>query len=183
MRKAAVLVLLTAATAWGGAGMFLAEMGIGAGIGGGAFFGTYAFSVNLEEDWDFIVPSIAFMAGAGSGVYLAGELFDGRSGNPWTSLGVALGGAAVGTAVGATPGLLAAKGSGDEGRSEWAVFWGAVGGVAAGTAVSTSLYNLVKKPAAGGRSSLRLPTPAVSVLRRRPGENAPTLVYGCAWSF
>jgi len=183
MRRVAGLILLWAATAWGGAGMFMAEMGVGAGLGGGAFFGTYALTRSLDEGWEFLIPTFAFMGGTGTGVYVAGEVFDGRSAHPWVSFAGAVGGASLGTAAGVIPGVLAAWASEGEAESEWAIFFGAVAGVTLGSAGGAWLYNAVKEPAAEGRSALPTATPAVSVLPRRPGEAGPTLVYGCAWAF
>ncbi|MGD8718492.1 MAG: hypothetical protein PVH29_06665 [Candidatus Zixiibacteriota bacterium] len=183
MRLLGAGLLLWATAAFAGAGMFLGEMGVGAAVGGASFFGTYAFTNSMDDGWQFIIPGCAFMAGAGSGVYLLGELVDGRSANPWASFGAALGGAALGTAVCTTPGILVAKGGGGENESYTAIAFGVTAGIIGGTAASAWLYNAVKKPAGGRGARAPMPTPTVAALAPRRGEGAPTITYGVAWSF
>jgi hypothetical protein len=182
VRLLGVGLILWAAASWAGAGMFLGEMGVGAAFGGAAFFTTYAFTNSMDDGWEFIVPGFAFMGGAGTGVYVVGELFDGRSAYPWGSFGAAVAGAALGTSAGVIPGLLAAKAGGGEKESYTAIAIGVTAGIIGGTAVGAWLYNAVKEPAEGGARAPAI-APAPAALAQRRGEDGPTLTYGVSWSF
>jgi hypothetical protein len=163
--------------------MFLGEMGVGAALGGAAFYGAYSVSQGWGEGTDYVVAGCGFMGGAGSGVYLLGEMLDGRSANPWASLGAAMGGAALGTAVCTAPAMLLAKANDDENDSYVLVAIGVAAGVAGGTFTGAWFYNSVKERRGGGGARAPAFTPTVAVLAPRRGEDRPTLAYGVTWSF
>jgi hypothetical protein len=182
MRRVAILLLVSAVTACGGAGTFLAEMGVGAGLGCGAFLGASVFTMTLDGGWEFAVPVFAFMGGAGYGVYIAGELLDGPSRNPGASFVAAVGGSALGTTVGVAPGILVAVASEGDTGAVPGIFFAVVGGVSLGAAASAWLYNAAKKAAAPGAGGPTVAPTIAALPPRAPGE-APTLTFGLAASF
>jgi hypothetical protein len=156
-------------------------MGVGAVLGCGAFAGTSAFATHLDDGWEFAVPAFAFMGGVGYGVYTAGELIDGRSGNPGASFVAAMGGAALGTTVGVVPGVLVAAAAEGEAGTIPGIFFGVAGGISLGTAASAWLYTVAKEPAA--ESSALTVTPTIAALPPRARGEAPILTFGLAAAF
>jgi len=184
VRAVLTVVVLAAATAWAGAGVVMAELGLGlAGVVLGSVVPAGLTYFAFEDPDAAGVPLVATPgAGAALGVWLAGERWDGRSANRGLSF--------VGALAGGEAANLAAVGCfslafRDDAR-EWTTYlWlslCAVTGVVGAPALATVGYNLVKKPAAGHARAFSV-TPALAALPPVEAGEPPTMTYGVAVTF
>jgi hypothetical protein len=184
MRRVAILLLVSAAAARAGAGVYMLETA--AGVAGGAAGVTVAaFTLGgLGEGRGMgnVAAGAALVGGSATAVWLVGEGLDGPSENRTASYLGALGGSALGGLLGTVVvvACLPILSDGDEGAAAAAMFGGAIVAFVGPPVVSTVLYNSIKEPA--GAAGLTV-TPTIAALPpRAPGE-APTLTFGLAASF
>jgi hypothetical protein len=184
MRRVAILLLVSAAAARAGAGVYMLETA--AGVAGGAAGVTVAaFTLGgLGEGRGMgnVAAGAALVGGSATAVWLVGEGLDGRSENRTASYLGALGGSALGAALGSAiigPAANAVN-DGDAAATAGFIIGALVVGFVGPPVVSTVLYNSIKEPA--GAAGLTV-TPTIAALPpRAPGE-APLLTFGLEASF
>jgi hypothetical protein len=186
MRRAAILLLVSAATARAGGGVYVLETAAGV-VGGAAGVAAAHFAlggVGEGRGVESAAAGVALVGGSATAVWLVGEGLDGRSENRSASYLGALGGSALGGVLGSAiliPVALAVD-DGDDDAVGAFILGAFVVAFVGPPIMSTVVYNAVKEPEAPDVGGLTVAPTIAALPPRAPGE-PPTLTYGLSASF
>lgn len=186
MRRVAILLMVAAATARAGTGVYMLETAAGVAGGAAGFAAAHLALGGVGEGrgLENAAASVALVGGSATAVWLVGEALDGPSENRTASYLGALGGSALGGFLGSAiliP-VAYALDDGDEDAVGAFMLGAFVVAFVGPPIVSTVLYNVIKRPAPPEVGDLTVAPTIAALPPRAPGE-APTLTFGLAAAF
>jgi len=187
MRRVAILLLVSAAAARAGAGVYMLETAAGVAGGAAGFAVAHLTLGGVGEGHrvENAAAGVALVGGSATAVWLVGEGLDGPSENRTASFMGALGGSALGGLLGTVVVIacLPIINDGDEDAVGALIVGAFVVAFVGPPVVSTVLYNAVKEPSAAGGGGRVEVAPRIAALPpRAPGE-APTWTFGLTAAF